>query len=92
MKVAVSPEMAVIFGSARVRMTPARSMARNVAPIPLLVTLRALGLIAPLPAENGLVLLKLMTVAPQLKLPLRSMPSCLIRSRCTSATVTFNMT
>jgi hypothetical protein len=40
---------------------------------------------------NGLLLLKLTTVLPNPKLPLRLMPSCLIKSRSTSATVTFNM-
>jgi hypothetical protein len=68
MKVADSPEMAVRFGSARVRTTPALSIARKVActdgvapsdPIAVLPETRARPY-----AVNGLVLLKFTTAVP----------------------------
>ncbi len=46
MKVAVSPEIAVKFGSASVRMTPARSMARNVVDRPFIVAPNVVALAA----------------------------------------------
>ena len=62
--VAVSPEIAVRLGSARVRTTPARSMACNVA-----VTLgnaprTKLSLMGWPVTENGLLLLKFTTAVP----------------------------
>src|ERR1700754_2348578 len=68
MKVADSPEIAVRFGSASVRTTPAFSIARSVAvtdgvapndPVRLFV-----GTSAPLFAVNGLELLNLTTDVP----------------------------
>ena len=90
--VAVSPEIAVMFGSARVRITPARSIARSLAVMPEFDTVRSLLFRAWPVAVKGLLLAKSMTVAPKLTLALRSIPSCLIKSRCTSATVTFSST
>ena len=62
--VADSPEMAVSVGCARVRITPARSMARSVAVMLLDVPVRKLlDRSCPL-AENGLALLKFTTAEP----------------------------
>src|SRR5664279_2075548 len=62
-KLAVSPEIAVKLGSAKVRMTPALSIARTVAVTflnaPVSALLGAGGL-----TENGLVVLKFTTAAP----------------------------
>src|ERR1700722_13315945 len=70
MKVADSPEIAVRLGSARVRTTPALSMARKVAVtvgIPALLTAEATRepAVSGVPfAVNGLVLLKFTTAVP----------------------------
>src|SRR5665213_4330574 len=58
MKLAVSPEIAVKFGSASVRSTPARSIARNVAVMPFQLPTALLLLSAEPLAENGLTWLK----------------------------------
>src|SRR5262249_43310032 len=63
-KVAVSPEIAVKLGSASVRMTPARSIARIVAETLGIEPVRKLPLIGPPLAENGLVVLKFTTAVP----------------------------
>ena len=96
MNVADSPEIAVRLGSARVRTTPALSIARSVAwtdgiepndvasPLP--------GTSGPLLAVNGLLLLNFTIVVPEFRLALRSTPICLTMSRRTSATVTFSIT
>src|SRR5262249_42413890 len=62
-KCAVSPEMAVKFGSARVRTMPARSMALIVAVIFGVARLRKFGFVSP-DTGNVLWLLKLTTVLP----------------------------
>src|SRR6202451_144540 len=71
MNVAASPEMAVRFGSARVRTTPALSIARNVAVTEGTPALVKADVTTELPATsgltfavNGLVLLKLTTAVP----------------------------
>src|SRR5205085_3199678 len=64
-KFALSPEIAVRFGSARVRMTPARSIARNVAFTDLKEPAMALPSTSGCPsAVKGLELLKLSTELP----------------------------
>src|SRR4051812_18302022 len=80
-KLAPSPEMAVRFGSARTRITPARSMAWIVALTDLKVVLTKESLIGLPNAENGLLVWKLRSELPNAKLPSRLMPSCLITSR-----------
>src|SRR5580692_6929519 len=98
MNVADSPEMAVRLGSASVRTTPALSIARRVAVTvgtPALFkadVVSELAVIGPLLAVNGLLLLKFTTAVPTFMLALRSTPNCLMMLRCTSATVTFNIT
>src|SRR5476649_2811940 len=63
-KLAVSPEMAVKFGSASVRSTPARSIARNVAVMLLKVPEKSVLLsVWPL-AENGFCVLKFTIALP----------------------------
>src|SRR3974390_1749851 len=91
-KVAVSPEIAVKFGSAKVLTTPARSMARNVAFTLCNDPVRKLFESAWPLAAKGLSVLKLTTAEPYPTLPDRATPSCFTTSRCTSATVTFSMT
>jgi hypothetical protein len=92
-KVAVSPEIAVRFGSASVRMTPARSIARSVAftPPPENVKVWAVDSGEPV-AENALLVAPPSSVDPTFHEPDRSMPSCLITSRDTSATLTLSIT
>src|SRR5207302_9820107 len=94
--VADSPEIAVRLGSARVRTTPALSIARSVAwtdGIEPNDVARALpGTSGPLFAVNGLLLLNFTIVVPEAMLALRSMPICLTMVRCPSATVTFHLT
>ena len=64
MKVAVSPEIAVKFGSAKVLITPARSMARKVVvDAGKLARQKGVGRGPPL-AEKGLVVLKFTTAVP----------------------------
>ncbi len=63
-KLAVSPEIAVKFGSASVRKMPARSIARNVAVTPFQVPTVLLLLSAWPLAENGLTWLKFTTAVP----------------------------
>ena len=96
MKVADSPEIAVRFGSANVRTTPALSIARSVAVTegvaPNDVARLLPGTSGPLFAVNGVELLKFTTAVPYVMLALRSMPICLMIERWTSATVTFSIT
>src|SRR3981081_853129 len=95
-KVADSPEIAVRLGSARVRTTPALSMARSVActdGVEPKLPARALPATSgALFAVNGLLLLNFTTDGAEVRLALRSMPSCLMIERWTSASVTFNIT
>src|SRR5258708_35649396 len=86
----VSPEIAVRVGSASVWITPACSIARKVAVTDLAPKTELLFGV-PL-IGKALVVLKLRTVVPKPTLALRSMPSCLMTVRFTSATVTFNIT
>src|SRR5260370_37529204 len=79
--VADSPEIAVRLGSARVRTTPALSIARSVAWTdgiePNVVARPLPGTSGPLLAVNGLVLLNFTIVVPEAMLALRSTPICL---------------
>src|SRR5690242_8420524 len=62
--VAVSPEIAVRLGSAKVRITPARSMARKVAATLLNLPFKKVSLIGWPVVENGLLVLKFTTAVP----------------------------
>jgi hypothetical protein len=84
--------MALSVGSARVRITPARSIARKVPDTELNRPATLVVLIVWSAAENGLAVAKLTTAAPLPSVPERSMPSCLMMSRWTSATVTLSIT
>ncbi len=96
MKVADSPEIAVRLGSARVRTTPALSIARMVALTEGLVPNDPVSALpetsGALLAVNGFELLKVTTELPTFRLADRSMPICLMIERATSATVTFSVT
>src|SRR5689334_5353238 len=64
MNVAVSPEIAVRFGSANVLITPARSMARSVVVTLGNLPVRKVSDRGPPLAEKGLVVLKFTTAVP----------------------------
>ncbi len=94
-KVALSPEIAVSVGSARVRSTPARSIACKVELIEPKVAVTLVLPIDSSAAENGLAVTKLRMACPlprPLPVVVMLMPNCLTTSRCTSATVTLSMT